>query len=140
MNYEQICQYIFDREIILWDYRDSKKRDRNLVEARQICIYIGNWFIPVLTWSALALPFGKDHATAMHAVKHIRELMYSDKVFGEKVLEYMKYVREQNKIEAKEQAEKLYEDRDKIEKLYDLIDKMELVAKVYCDITNKKMI
>jgi hypothetical protein len=66
--------------------------------------------------------------------------MYSDKVFGEKVLEYMKYVREQNKIDAEEQAKKLYEDRDKIEKLYDLIDKMELVAKVYCDITNKKMI
>jgi hypothetical protein len=140
MTYEDICKYVFEQSNIEWEIKDSRKRDRELVDARQISMYLGNWFYPILTWSALSKPFGRDHATAMSAVSHVRDIMFSDKIFRAKVIDYLNYITEQNKIDMEDQVRQFAEDQNKFGKAIDFIDKMEIIAKVYCDIMGKKII
>lgn len=140
MTYDEICQYVFEEEGVSWDMRLSRKRDRGLVIARQISIYIGNWFHPRLTWSFLGEPFKRDHATAIHAVRTINDLMEFDKTLRAKIFGYLDYVREKSKKDAESEVMKTLQDRRNIEAVLELVSKMELVAKVYCEITDKRII
>jgi hypothetical protein len=64
----------------------SKKRDRDLfVTPRQV----GMWWLKNNTKKSLRLigeVFGKDHATALHAIKTINNLIDTDKEFVEKII------------------------------------------------------
>lgn len=142
MTYEEICIYVFLNEKVGWELRDSKKRDRELVTARQICVYLGNSFFPKMSWSALARPFSKDHATAMHAAAVVKDLMFGDIAFRQKIFTYSNYISEQEKerIEKELKAILKLKDEETLRKLLSVVDKMELVAKIYCEITNQKII
>jgi chromosomal replication initiation ATPase DnaA len=64
----------------------SKRRDRDLfVIPRQV----GMWWLKNNTKKSLRLigeVFGKDHATALHAIKTINNLIDTDKEFVEKII------------------------------------------------------
>lgn len=141
MTYDEICRYVFDKELIVWDDCASKSRYRPLVMARQISMFLGHWFYPTLSWSMLALPFKRDHATAMYSIQNITNLMTTDKDFRIKVHSYIEF------IDAKLQEQQITEverilklkDTDMVKTLISLVDKMELVAKIYCSITGKSI-
>lgn len=142
MNYEDICRYIFQSEGIDWLQHDSKKRDRSLVEARYISIFLGNWFYPGITWSELGRIFGKDHATAMHSIKCIKDLMFSNKDFRLRMCGYIEHIKSTIAIRDKIEMQSILaiKNTDTLNTLISVIDKMELVAKIYCEITNQKII
>lgn len=141
MTYDEICKYVFDKELISWDDCDSKSRFRPLVMARQISMFLGHWFYPALSWSTLALPFKKDHATAMYSIQNINNLMSTDKDFRVKVHSYIEFVGaklQEQQIAEVERILKL-KDADMVKTLISLVDKMELVARIYCSITGKSI-
>jgi hypothetical protein len=142
MNYEMICKYVFANEGVDWLLHDSKKRDRELVFARQLSIYIGNTFFPDETWATLGAIFHRDHATAMHAVKNIKDLMFSDAEIRRKVFTYSEYFKDlkKNKDEAEMKNILAVKDAQTLNAILNVIDKMELVAQIYCQITNNKII
>ena len=139
MEYLDICKYVFSEEVVDWELHTLESRKRQLVLARQISIYLGNWFYPTITDRELAAVFNKDHATASHAIKTIKQLLFSDKALRLRMDKYLRIVRE--KIKADQQKEVLKAAREKSirEKLLETIDSMELIAKVYCDITGKEL-
>lgn len=142
MNYETICKYVFEKENISWELHDSKKRDVGLVLARQISIYVVDFLYPNETWTVLGSMFKKDHASAMHSVKQINDLMTYDSDLRRKVFAYCDYARQ---IEAQEKEREIKEmlelrNTETMRTLLDVIDKMELVAKIYCEITNNKIV
>jgi len=69
-----VCKYygISDE----WLNKETRKRE--VVLARQICMK-KNREVLKLTWYSAAMPFGKDHATAMHGSKTIDNLLCTDK-------------------------------------------------------------
>lgn len=72
-----VCEYFnISREMLL-----SKSRKRNIVQARQIAMYISrNMLNCSLTTIGTELG-GKDHATVMHAISTVSDLMSTDKSF-----------------------------------------------------------
>ena len=142
MNYELICKYVFASEGVDWLLHDSKKRDRELVFARQLSMYLGNQFYPKETWKNLASIFGKDHATAMTSVEVVKNLMFSNADIRRKVFTYCGYFKElkKNKDEAEMKNILAVKDAQTLNSLLEVIDKMELVAKIYCQITNNKIV
>jgi chromosomal replication initiation ATPase DnaA len=84
-------------EILYIDYMESltKARDREIVEARQLTMYImKNIFFKQLGMPSLALIggsfaafknyLGKNHATVLHGIKHIQELIDTGQYLYEK--------------------------------------------------------
>jgi len=142
MDYETIAKYVFANEHVPWELHDSKKRDRELVISRQISIYIQNSLHPEDTWVALGSMFKKDHATAMHAVKNIKDLMFSDVELRARILVYSQYINDQEKIRKETEIKNIlaFKNVETLNTLLAMIDKMELIAKVYCDITNSKIV
>ena len=53
----------------------AKCRKRELVLARQIYWYFKKKHVPKISYSTLAREFGKDHATVLHAVRKVQELL-----------------------------------------------------------------
>jgi len=126
MNYESICRYVFSNEVVDWNLHDIKERKRQLVLARQISIYLGNWFYPKMTWKELAEIFKQDHASAMHAKKQVTNLLYSDKDLRRRVDRYLNEIR------------KRIDENIPIHEP-DIMDlaQMEIIAKIYADITGQ---
>jgi chromosomal replication initiation ATPase DnaA len=89
MTYEDICRYVFQREIVDWSLRTYKRRHRQLVQARQISIFLGNWFFPKMSDNDLAEPFAQDRCTALHAIKTIKGYLQYDKDFRDKMDNYL---------------------------------------------------
>lgn len=131
MNYESICRYVFSNEVVDWNLHDIKERKRQLVLARQISIYLGNWFYPKMTWRELAAIFKQDRVTAMHSKKQITNLLYSDKDLRRRVDRYLNEIRkridEANEVPVVKVPEP------------DIMDlaQMEIIAKIYADITGQ---
>lgn len=142
MTYEEISKFVFNREIIDWEQRDSKKRDRPLVEARQTSIFLGNWFYPKITWAELGKMFSRDHATAMHSVRAVKNEMATNKSYRIKVHGYINEINARTVESREAEIDGLLKikDVDTLKSLLDTISQMELVAKVYCKITNQKII
>jgi chromosomal replication initiator protein len=73
-----VCDY-FDitREMLV-----SKTRKRNIVQARQIAMYMSRTHITNCSLSTIGSEIGgKDHATVMHACNTVSDLMSTDKTF-----------------------------------------------------------
>jgi len=142
MDYETICKYVFANEGIPWELHDTKKRDRELVTARQISIYIRYTLYPDETWLILGQMFSRDHSTAMHAVKNIKDLMFSNCEIRQKIFSYTEALKQQAKSLEETEMKALIaaKDGETLKALLTTIDKMELVAKIYCEITNNKLV
>jgi hypothetical protein len=142
MTYEEICKYVFESEKVDWILATSKKRDAELIAARQMSIYFGNLFYPRMTWSELGKIFCKDHATAMHSVKAINNAIDTNKQMRDKVKRYSDKIHLSiaGSVETVE-VEQLTEHVGFINKNLDtLLSKMKIIAHAYCNLTDQKII
>ena len=77
-----VCEYFnITRETLL-----SKSRKRNIVQARQIAMYLSRNMIGGCSLSTIGMELGgKDHATVLHACNTVSDLMSTDKLFKQYV-------------------------------------------------------
>lgn len=136
MEYIDMCKYIFNEEKIDWELHNSKSRKKELVEARYISIYLGNYFYPKLKQRDLGIVFDKCREDAWHAIKQIGSLLITDKELKAKVDKYIMYI--SIEIQIHNINTTLVETSKN--KLLDVLDKMEEVVKLYCKLTNTKLI
>ena len=103
-----MCKYIFSREIVDWEIRQIKTKKSKIVQARQASIYLGNWFLPYLSYDELGLPFKKNRCNVYYSLKTMKNLLYSDKAMRKKIDNYLlrikKKINEETKKEAKEEV------------------------------------
>lgn len=73
-----VCDYFnITRDTLL-----SKSRKRNIVQARQIAMYLSRNLIPNCSLATIGSEIGgKDHATVLHACMTVSDLMSTDKAF-----------------------------------------------------------
>ena len=79
---EVVCEYFnITRENLL-----SKSRKRQIVQARQIAMYMSRNLIGGCSLSTIGMELGgKDHATVLHACNTVSDLMSTDKMFRQYV-------------------------------------------------------
>ncbi len=79
---EVVCEYFnITRETLL-----SKSRKRQIVQARQIAMYMSRNLIGGCSLSTIGMELGgKDHATVLHACNTVSDLMSTDKLFRQYV-------------------------------------------------------
>ena len=79
---EVVCDYFnITRETLL-----SKSRKRQIVQARQIAMYMSRNLIGGCSLSTIGMELGgKDHATVLHACNTVSDLMSTDKMFRQYV-------------------------------------------------------
>jgi hypothetical protein len=140
MEYIELCKYVFSEERVDWELHAIEDRKRQLVVARQISMYLGDWFFPQLSYKELAGIFGKDHSTCSHALKTIKELLFSDKSLRFRMDKYLKIIHDKIKNDEQSQVVQLMQNENAREKLLETIESMELVARVYCDLTGLKLV
>lgn len=141
MTYQELCLSICEGEGVEWDDVVSASRKRELVLTRQLCMYFGRIFFgDTMTLAQIALPFGKDHATAIHAAKTVQNLMFSDKVFRARVLHYeIKF--EHQKTETGIISIKQELERNEIaHQLIMRLSEMRIIAEAYCLLSGHKLI
>ena len=82
-----VCEYFnITREELL-----SKTRKRNIVQARQIAMYMSRNLISNCSLSTIGAEIGgKDHATVLHACTTVSDLMSTDKTFKQYVTDIEK--------------------------------------------------
>lgn len=75
---KSVCEYFnITRDALL-----SKSRKRNIVQARQIAMYLSRNLISNCSLATIGQETGgKDHATVLHACVTVSDLMVTDKVF-----------------------------------------------------------
>ncbi len=73
-----VCDYFnITRDTLL-----SKSRKRQIVQARQIAMYLSRALIPNCSLATIGSEIGgKDHATVLHACSTVTDLMSTDRVF-----------------------------------------------------------
>ena len=73
-----VCEYFkITRDVLL-----SKSRKRQIVQARQIAMYMSRSLIPNCSLSTIGNELGgKDHATVLHACSTVSDLIATDKTF-----------------------------------------------------------
>jgi chromosomal replication initiator protein len=82
-----VCDYFnISKEEIL-----SKSRKRNIVQARQLAMYMCRNLISNCSLSTIGMELGgKDHATVLHACTTVSDLMSTDKIFKQYVTDIEK--------------------------------------------------
>ena len=77
------CEKVFEttREQIL-----SNKRDRKLVEARQIAMYIMRKYNLYSSLSDIGKFFNRDHSTVIHGLNNVEGLLSYDKSYKSKLI------------------------------------------------------
>lgn len=111
MNYFAEIQTIVcsaKNECIRMERLQEKTRKREVVFARQCVMYFLNMFTDE-SWFTIAAHYGKDHATAMHAVDHINDLIDTDRKIAEKITRYKIEIEELIKFESNLKADRLIE-------------------------------
>jgi hypothetical protein len=133
MKYEDLAKYVFAMERVDWELHNYKSRKRELVQARQMSIYLANWFWPLMNEKELVSIFEQSRSLAYNSLKSIKSQLYSDKNFRPKIEMYIRHIRA--KIEAEEKAEHINTINLALsDVLADSIERMEIIAKAYCDI------
>ena len=84
---EVVCEYFnITGETLL-----SKSRKRQIVQARQIAMYMSRNLIGGCSLSTIGMELGgKDHATVLHACTTVSDLMSTDKMFRQYVTDIEK--------------------------------------------------
>jgi len=84
-----VIEFVCERYLISFEDLQSKSRRRDRMEARQVC----HWMIKnKVCYNSLSLSAigsiigGKDHATVMHSVKAINNLIEIDRTFRERLM------------------------------------------------------
>ena len=84
-----VIEFVCERYLITEEELHGKTRKRNFVEARQVCHWMvkKNVCFNKLSLDAIGYMIGgRDHATVIHSVKTISNLIETDKVFRERIM------------------------------------------------------
>lgn len=82
INIDKVQKTVCDYFNITRDDILSKSRKRQIVQARQIAMYLSRSLISNCSLSTIGAEIGgKDHATVLHACTTVQDLMSTDKVF-----------------------------------------------------------
>jgi len=150
MKYEDLCKYVFSEERVDWNLHNIKCKKREVVTARHICIYLGDWFFKGMTWEQLTEPFNQTHANGLSAKKRIVKLMASEGDLKRRINKYLVILR--GRMDTSDRTTLLntnpnYKDVEKsimLEsidvKLNVAIENMKSIAEIYCEIRNMKLI
>ena len=140
MTYIEMCKYVF-REEGFSDWkrlRQSESRKAELKTARQICMYLGDAYFNGITLKQLAAPFGLDHATAIHSKKAITNRRDTERAFDEKMKAYFHNL--DQLFQESIILTRITKERELAAMLLAKIEDMKLIAKVYCVLSDKKMV
>lgn len=137
MNYEALCKYVFSEEIVDWELHKFKSKKRQLVMARYMSIYLGNWFFPKMNGTELVKIFGLSRPCGVHAMQLIRDLSLNDKDIRKKLDKYLIVIRRQLDRENELLSLPLDSLQDKF---IASIEIMEPVVRFYCDLTNSQIV
>lgn len=86
-----VCKHFsLDRNVI-----HTKSRKREVVQARQVAMYLAKAYTDLSTTKIGSLIGGKDHATVLHACKTIKELKEVDKNFRAEIDELQTSLKKQ---------------------------------------------
>jgi chromosomal replication initiator protein len=85
LTIEKVQRVVCDYFNITRDDLLSKTRKRNIVQARQIAMYMSRNLINVSLSTIGSEIGGKDHATVLHACTTVTDLMSTDKAFKQYV-------------------------------------------------------
>jgi chromosomal replication initiator protein len=85
LTIEKVQRVVCDYFNVTRDDLLSKTRKRNIVQARQIAMYMSRNLINVSLSTIGAEIGGKDHATVLHACSTVSDLMSTDKTFRQYV-------------------------------------------------------
>jgi len=83
--FKKVCEHLKLRQN---DVKQANRTDRARVEARQLTMFLTREKL-VLTFFNIGVFFGKDHATAMHACKTIKNLIETNREFRGKNGEFI---------------------------------------------------
>ena len=97
-HYKEICTLIEKGEGMTHETLAVKCRDRELVTIRQLAMYFCRKFTGA-SHQSIGSYYGKDHATCLHAVKAINNLIDTDKIIRAKVLEYTSQIIGKQKLD-----------------------------------------
>lgn len=75
----------------------TRTRERKVVEARQMAMYL-RVTRERSSYAAAGKPYDRDHATAIHAVRTVRDLMKTDKAFMEKARRVIDTLEEMDRV------------------------------------------
>ena len=82
VNIDKVQRFVCEYFNITRDDLLSKSRKRQIVQARQIAMYLSRNLISNCSLSTIGAEIGgKDHATVLHACTTVSDLMSTDKVF-----------------------------------------------------------
>lgn len=88
---DKVQRVVCDYFRITRDELVSKTRKRQIVQARQIAMYMSRMFITNCSLSTIGSEIGgKDHATVLHACTTVTDLMSTDKTFKQYVTDIEK--------------------------------------------------
>jgi hypothetical protein len=99
MEYKELSKWVFAMERVDWELHSFKSRKRELVQARQISIYLANWFWPRMTDKELTELFSQSHSLAHSALKHVKALLFSEPSFRKTIDCYLFILDEKMKNE-----------------------------------------
>ena len=86
---DTVCSYFgITRDLML-----SKTRKREIVQARQIAMYLGRSLTKVSLAAIGAQIGGKDHATVLHACNTVSDLISTDRTFKQYVADIEKLLK-----------------------------------------------
>jgi len=97
INYQKVYNTVIDTVCSFEGYSaeeiksSSNSRKREIVMIRQQCIYFGKR-LTKLSLQKLADPFGKDHATSLHSIRTIQNLIDTQKPFAKQMDEIEKLI------------------------------------------------
>ena len=94
-NYIDICLWIIKQEGFEPKDVRVKSRLRELVFTRQLAMYFSDRFTKA-TQIRIGLYFSRDHATVIHAIKTINNLIDTDRRIREKVKDYVEKLKNLN--------------------------------------------
>lgn len=89
---KKIENIICNGEAIIPAVLQTKSRKREIVFARQVIMFFLYKYTK-MSWYMIGHAYGKDHATAIHAVKTINNLADTDKKIAGKMADYDKQIR-----------------------------------------------
>jgi hypothetical protein len=140
MTYTDMCKYIFKEEGFPdWRWaRLDRSRTAEIKTARQICVYLGSIFYNGMTLNQLGEPFGQKHCNVIHSIKVINNLRETEKVFDTRIANYIEAVSKW--IDGNIVTTRVKKEKELASMLLAKIAEMELIAKVYCVLSDKKMV
>lgn len=139
MTYEDMCRYIVAKEGYGWNefQKYNKSREMQYTRVRMICFYFAYVFFKNMSYKQAGAIFGKDHATAIHAVSVITNDLKTNVDLRNKINAYHVTIERAiytNWPTNNKEADEI------INNVQQTITQMKRIAEAYCKLTKKKMV